>query len=359
MSMVEAEIIQSRILVVDDEPVNVMILEQMLEEDGYTDVRSTTDPRDVVPLHDEIEFDLILLDIRMPHLSGIQVMNALSEKTQGDFVPILVLTAQTDDATRIDALMAGASDFLTKPFRQWEVLLRINNMLTTRLFYKKQRTRADEMEEKVRERTKEVRETQLEIIQRLGRAGEYRDNETGAHVTRMSRSCRLLALASGMSEQHAEKILYASLMHDVGKIGIRDDILLKPGKLDPAEFEIMKTHTTIGTDIIGDHPSEILEMSRRVAIGHHEKWDGSGYPRGLKGDEIPIEARIAAICDVFDALTSARPYKKAWSIERAIGLVGEEAGKHFDPRLSELFLDLIPEVLALRERYPDEEEVAE
>ena len=359
MSFEEPELLGSRILVVDDEPVNVMILEQMLEEEGFENVRTTTDPREVVPLQDEHGFDLILLDIRMPYMSGIEVMEALAGRIANDFVPILVLTAQTDDATRIESLTAGANDFLTKPFRQWEVLLRITNMLKTRRFYKGQKIRADELEEIVRERTREVRETQLKIVQRLGRAGEYRDNETGAHVIRMSKSCRLLALASGLDEIHAEKILYASPMHDVGKIGIRDDILLKPGKFEPDEWETMKTHTTMGADIIGDHTSELLDLARQIAVCHHEKWDGSGYPNGLKGEDIPIEARIAAICDVFDALTSARPYKEAWPVERAVALVREESGKHFDPKLAELFLDLVPDVVAMRDEFPDDTDGAE
>ena len=355
MSFDEVEILQSKILIVDDEPVNVALLDQMLEDEEFENVLSTTDPREVVPLHEENGFDLILLDIRMPHMTGIQVLEALADTIRDDFVPILVLTAQKDTETRVGALKAGANDFLTKPFQQWEVLLRIRNMLKTRLFYKGQRIRADVLEEKVRERTREVRETQLKIVQRLGRAGEYRDNETGAHVIRMSKSCQLLALAAGLSEQHAEQILYASPMHDVGKIGIRDDILLKPGRLDPEEFEIMKTHASIGEDIIGDHTSDLLELARQVAIGHHEKWDGSGYPGGLKGEEISVESRIAAICDVFDALTSERPYKTAWPVEKAVAMITEESGKHFDPRLAQLFIDLVPEVVALRGEFPDED----
>lgn len=356
MSFDETEILHSRILIVDDEPVNVLLLEQMLEDAAFVNIHSTTDPREVTSLHEENSFDLILLDIRMPHMTGIQVMEALSNIIRHDFVPILVLTAQTDEETRVEALTAGANDFLTKPFKQWEVLLRINNMLKTRLFYKAQRIRGDELEDKVRERTREIRETQLKIVQRLGRASEYRDNETGTHVIRMSKSCQLLALAAGLDEKHAEQILYASPMHDVGKIGIRDEILLKPGKLDEDEYEMMKAHTTIGIDIIGNHSSKLLELAQQIALHHHERWDGAGYPRGLKGEEIPIESRIAAICDVFDALTSKRPYKEAWSVDKATAFIKESAGTHFDPTLAGLFIELIPEVVALRVQHPDEEE---
>ena len=216
------------------------------------------------------------------------------------------------------------------------------------------RNRADELDAKVQERTREVRETQFQIIHRLGRAGEYRDNETGTHVLRMSRSCQVLALSAGLDEKMAEQILYASPMHDVGKIGIRDEILLKPGKLTDEEFEIMKTHAQIGADIIGDHKSPVLKLAREIALCHHEKWDGSGYPRGLAGEETPLEARIVAICDVFDALTSKRPYKEAWSMEKAISFIQEQSGRHFDPKLVELFLEGIPKVQAIMDEFSDD-----
>ncbi|MBF0470833.1 MAG: response regulator [Gammaproteobacteria bacterium] len=344
---------QLKILIVDDEPVNVEILEQMLEDEGYENLRSTTDPRQVLPIYQEEGFDLLLLDIRMPHLSGIELLQLLATPFANDYVPVLVLTAQTDDTTRSEALQAGATDFLTKPFRQWEVLLRIRNMLRTRLYYIGQRQRGDTLEQRVRERTKEVYATQLKVVERLGRAGEFRDNETGAHVIRMSRCCQLLALAAGLDERQAERILYASPMHDVGKIGIRDEILLKPGKLSAEEFHLMKQHVEIGREIIGDHDSNLLQLAGIIAFSHHEKWDGSGYPQGLQGEEIPYEGRIAAICDVFDALTSARPYKDAWPVERAVALIEEESGRHFDPQLTTLFLGLIPQVVALRGEFPD------
>lgn len=199
----------------------------------------------------------------------------------------------------------------------------------------------------------ELEKTRFQIIRRLGRAGEYRDNETGMHVLRMSKVCYLLAIASGLSESHAEQILNASPMHDVGKIGIPDNILLKNGKLDGNEWEIMKTHAEIGGDIIGDSDSGLIKMARLIALNHHEKWDGSGYPNGLKGEAIPIEGRIAAICDVFDALTSERPYKKAWSIEEGVTFINDQSEKHFDPELVRLFNELLPDILAVRDKYSD------
>jgi putative two-component system response regulator len=342
----------SRILIVDDEPANVAVLEAMLVGEGYTNLISTGDPREVVGLHQTHDFDIILLDIRMPYMSGIEVLEKLTATLEeGDWLPVLVLTAQTDDETRFQALTAGARDFVNKPFKRWEVMLRIRNMLETRHFFKRQRLRARELEEIVHERTREVREAQLQIIERLGQAGEFRDEETGMHVMRMSHSSQMLALAAGLGPARAELLLYATPMHDVGKIGISDLILLKPGRLDPEERKLIETHTTIGGKIIGEHKSELLTLARNVALYHHEKWDGTGYPHGLKGEDIPIEARIAAICDVFDALTSPRPYKEAWPLEKTVAMIQEEAGKHFDPMLVDAFLGILPDIVALRKKF--------
>ena len=346
------ELRASRILIVDDEPVNVTLLETILTGERYTNLTSTADPRKVVGLHQTHDFDLILLDIRMPHMTGIEVLGKLSSTLkEDDWLPVLVLTAQIDDETRFNALNAGARDFINKPFKRWEVLLRIRNLLETRNFYKRQRLRADQLDEIVRERTREVRETQLQIIECLGRAGEYRDEETGLHVMRMSHSSQKLALAAGLDAATAETILYATPTHDIGKIGISDTILLKSGQLDPEERKIIETHAAIGGKILGEQKSEVLAMARNVALYHHEKWDGSGYPHGLKGEDIPIEARIAAICDVFDALTSPRPYKEAWPLEKAVGLIQEQAGRHFDPQLVEVFLGILTDIVALREKF--------
>ncbi len=350
------DITASRILIVDDKPVNVMLLEQLLEVEGYENVFSTTDSTQVVDIYLDKKIDMILLDIRMPKMDGIDVMKALKEVVgENDYLPILVLTAQTDMETRQNALAAGARDFLTKPFQPWEVFQRIHNMLETRQFYLAQRDRARSLSEEVKRQTQKLRATHHEVVRRLGVAGEYRDNETGAHVTRMSKSCRLLALKAGLDDEIAERILLASPMHDVGKIGIPDNILLKPGRLTPEEREVMNRHVDIGVDIIGGFESKMLDMARQIAETHHEKWDGSGYPKGLRGEDIPISGRIAAICDVFDALTSERPYKDAWPLEKTLHFFKENAGSHFDPTLTELFIEIIPEVVALRDEHPDEE----
>lgn len=350
-----ADIYSANILIVDDNPTNVALLEAVLEEEEYTNVFSTTDPFQVLPLHREHQFDLILLDIRMPGMSGIEVLKKLRVIASDDFLPVIILTAQTDPETRQQALLAGAKDFLTKPFEDWEVLLRIKNTLETRLFYTRQVLRADMLESAVLKRTTEIRETQFEIVQRLGAAGELRDNETGAHVKRMSHICGLLAAKRGLGAEFSELLLYASTMHDVGKIGIPDSILLKPGKLSPDEWQVMQQHPKIGARIIGNHDSALINLARETALYHHEKWDGTGYPHGITGGAIPVAARIAAISDVFDALTSERPYKAAWPVDRAVSILKEESGRHFEPIMVELFIENLEEIIAIKERYRDQE----
>lgn len=346
----------AKLFIVDDNPTNVLLLDRILKDAGFTDISSTTDSREVQARHKEEGFDLILLDIRMPHMDGFQVMEALAQDIDKDYLPVLVLTAQTDLETRHRALELGARDFVTKPFDRTEVLNRIRNLLEVRILFKQQKFQNEILESRVRERTEELYKTQLEIVRRLGRAGEFRDNETGMHVIRMSKGAQRLALAAGLSDDHAERILYAAPMHDIGKIGIPDRILLKPGKLDADEWTVMKTHVTIGADILADHPSELMQMVRTIVLHHHEKWDGSGYPNGVAGTDIAIEGRIAAVTDVFDALTSERPYKEAWPVERAVDLMRSEAGKHFDPDLVGLFIDILPDILKIRDDHADSEE---
>ncbi len=353
----DLEILTSKILIVDDNPANIRLLENMLAKAGYKHVQATSEPRDVESLHLQHRFDLILLDIRMPGMSGIEVMQKLAILSVHDYLPVIVLTAQLDEETRKAALEAGARDFITKPFMLWEVTLRIRNALDTRIYYKRQRLRADEMEQTLWEmvsiHTEELHKTQLQLVERLGRAGEYRDNETGAHVARMSEACQLLAKALGWDDASAELIRCASQMHDIGKIGIPDHILNKPGKLDEEERKIINTHVEIGADIIGAGDGELLRMARNIALYHHEKWDGGGYPHGLSGERIPLEARIVAVCDVFDALTSSRPYKPGWPIDKAVAFLQEQSEKHFDPDLVSVFLGIIPRIQSLRSEYPD------
>ena len=349
------ELLDARILIVDDQRPNVMLLEKMLGAQGYRRLIGITDAREVDALQEQHDFDLILLDLNMPHRDGFEVIEALRRAAPERYPPILVLTAQSDPESRLRALELGARDFLTKPFDYMEVLSRIRNLLEVRMLHKRVVEQNAELEERVRDRTRELHDTRLEIIRRLGRAAEYRDNETGYHILRMSHYAARLARAVGLDEAECDMLLDASPMHDVGKIGIPDRILLKPGKLDADEWEVMKTHARIGADILTGHDSPLMRMAALIAVTHHEKWDGSGYPEGLVGEAIPLVGRITAVCDVFDALTTVRPYKKAWSIEDAFAFIREQSGSHFDPRLAEVFAGLRGEVLAIRSRFAEPE----
>ncbi len=321
-------------MVIDDDPMSVAIMEEMLEERGFNTVTSITDPRLAVEKYAAFTPDLVLLDLNMPHLDGFAVMERL--KKIDNHLPILVLTADDDRKARVKALTNGAKDYICKPFDEAETFTRICNMLEVRLLNNK-------LEEKVNERTRELHDTRLDIIRRLSLAAEYRDDDTGEHIVRMSRMCARLGKKVGLSDEEVDTLLSASPMHDVGKIGISDNLLLKPAKLTFEEFEIMKTHTTIGGHILGGSDVPLLVMARDIAMTHHEKWDGSGYPAGLKGEGIPLVGRITAICDVYDALTSERPYKKPWSVADSLEEIKRNVGKQFDPGLIEPFLSLVEE----------------
>lgn len=348
----ESKIKEAKILIVDDQPANVTLIEKMLEIDGYINVIATTDPCQVEKIYNEQNSDLILLDLNMPVMDGYEVLARVRE-IDPDYPPIIVLTAQSDRESRIKALDLGARDFLAKPFDRVELMTRIRNMLEVRIMTKAMKNQNEILDAKVKERTHELQDTRLEVIRRLGRAAEYRDDLTGFHIIRMSRYAQTLARASGMSESEAEMVLNASPMHDIGKIGIPDNILLKPGKLEADEWEIMKTHVDIGVEILSGSSFDLMDMASQIAQNHHEKWDGTGYPKGLKGTDIPKVGRIVALADVFDALTTERPYKKAWSIDDTIDFLREQSGKHFDPELVETFIAVLPEILQIRDEYQE------
>jgi putative two-component system response regulator len=349
----------SKILVVDDEPVNLRLVEKILHNAGYHNVELVSDSRNVVERFLQQESDLVLLDLNMPNLDGYEVMQKLQALQQNVLPPIMVLTAQQSRDFRVRALDLGARDYITKPFDQIELLARVHNLLQAHRFELSLHAQKDELERLVQERTHELHDTRLQIVRKLGRAAEFRDNETGNHIIRMSNIAVLLGKAVGLDEYQCDLLLNAAPMHDIGKIGIPDSILLKKGKFEPEEWEVMKTHTVIGADILAGDDSEVMKMARSIALTHHEKWDGSGYPAGLAGKDIPLVGRITAIADVFDALTSERPYKCAWPVSKAVVYIEENAGNHFDPGLVALFMDLLPQIQQILNEYSDPDEQPE
>jgi len=350
------------ILIVDDEPANIKLLQRLLHKDGYTKIITTQNPDEVLGLYQQYEIELILLDLNMPIMDGFEVMEQLNKNFGDELVPILVLTAQHLQDFRQRALDCGALDYVTKPFDRQELLSRVRNLLEIQLARKYMRNQNDALERRVVNRTYELEiahqqlyDSRMQIVQRLGRAAEYRDNETGLHIIRMSQTSARLGEEVAMSREQCALLLNASPMHDIGKIGIPDKILLKPGAFEPDEWTIMKTHAQIGADILAGSDSELLIMASEIALTHHEKWDGSGYPHGLKGNKIPLVGRIVAIADVFDALVSRRPYKKAWSVDEAVATINEGSGKHFDPELVTKFMQILPDVILINEKYAEPE----
>lgn len=344
---------KASIFVVDDEPVNLKLIDKMLTVQGYPAPVLIQDPREVLQSYAKQRPDLILLDLNMPHLDGFQVLEQLKALDDPLLPPIVILTAQHGREYLLKALAAGARDFISKPFDRAELLMRVRNLLEAHFAHRFVHDQKAVLEEMVHQRTEALNLTRLQVVQRLGRAAEYRDNETGLHIIRMSKFSTLLAKELGWNDADSELMLHASPMHDVGKIGIPDAILLKPGKFDPHEWEIMKTHATIGADILSDGDSDLLRLAREIALTHHEKWDGSGYPHRTAGEAIPQAGRIVAVADVFDALTSERPYKKAWPLEKAIAYMQEEAGRHFDPAVIECFKACLPQFLEIHQRYAE------
>ncbi len=338
---------QHTVLIVDDTPENIDILVGILNDDYRLKVAAGGSAALEI-LAEKEKPDIVLLDIMMPEIDGYQVCQIIKSDPITKNIPVIFITAMNDEEDETKGFSYGAVDYITKPVSPPIVLARVATQLD--LYDQK-----NHLEKLVEERTTEIYDTRLEIVRRLGIAAEYKDNETGQHILRMSQFCQLTGHEYGLSQEEQTLLLNASPMHDVGKIGIPDRILLKPGKLDAEEWEIMKTHTTIGGLIIGNHPSELLRTARMIALTHHERWDGSGYPNGLKGEKIPIYGRIAAIADVFDALTSKRPYKEAWTVEDSLEEIKRGSGSHFDPKVVEAFLSALPDILKIRSEHQDED----
>ncbi|MBA3351357.1 MAG: response regulator [Blastocatellia bacterium] len=339
---VRAELRHCRILIVDDEPANVRLLEKLLHHERYEQVRSLTDSRSIIEVCHEYKPDLLLLDYHMPHNSGLEVLAQLhAGDGRGYGVPVIVLTADMSEGTRRASLEAGARDFVVKPIDPIETLLRVENLLETKFLHDSLARERDQLEQKVLERTHELEAAQLEIVDRLAGAAEFRDDDTRLHTQRVGVLAARVAERLGIAAAEVAILRRAAPLHDVGKIAIPDEILLKPGRLTDNEMQIMRTHVTIGAQILSNSHFAILQRAEVIARTHHERWDGKGYLQGLKGEEIPFCGRLTAVIDVFDALTGVRPYKAAWPVQKAIDEIKANAGTQFDPAIVDALLQVI------------------
>ncbi|HTU78661.1 MAG TPA: HD domain-containing phosphohydrolase [Solirubrobacteraceae bacterium] len=335
------ELKQLPILAVDDEEANLLLLRRVLERAGYTNVATTTDPTRVPAMFLETHPRLVLLDLHMPQMDGFELMERLGPlTTERREIPFLVLTADVTEQARRRALSLGARDFLAKPLDHIELLLRVRNVLHVQQLQDRLFEQNANLEELVAARTLDLERARLEILERLALAAEYRDDDTQEHAWRIGRACFLLGVGLGLPRDEVELIRRAAPLHDIGKIGIPDAILLKPGKLTDEEFEQVKAHATIGAEILSGSGSSLLRMAETIALTHHERWDGNGYPNRLVGEEIPLAGRIVAVADVFDALTHERPYKQAWEIKEAVTEIFHQSGRHFDPSVVDTFVRL-------------------
>ncbi|MBX3444416.1 MAG: response regulator [Planctomyces sp.] len=359
---------QSRIMIVDDEPLNIAVVQGYLEMEGYLNVLSSDHAPQALPQIGLHRPDLVLLDIHMPHIDGLEILTAIRKDAQLAHIPVVILTASADDETKIRALRAGATDLLCKPVHREELMARIGNVLQVKAWQDHLAGYSQELEEAVRQRTVELEASRLEVIQCLARAAEFRDDDTGQHIVRVGRYARLIGEQLGLPRPVLEILEPAAQLHDVGKIGISDTILLKPGKLTPEEFDLMqshcgfgkkivdllpesevrllRTHTELGAKIMDVGGSPILAMAKRIALTHHERWDGTGYPLRLSGTDIPLEGRITAVADVFDALSSKRPYKPAFPLEQCFSILEEGRGRQFDPEVLDAFFACRDRIIA-------------
>lgn len=349
----QEEILAAKILIIDDQEISVRLLEEILRKAGYQDITSLHDSREARGMYAQIRPHAVILDLQMPYLDGFQVMTQLREVEGDDYLPVLVLTQLENKDLRYLALESGAKDFLNKPYDRVEVLVRIRNIVEVHILNDRLKDQNRRLEETVLKRTEELRETQLDMVQRLARVAEYRDRTTGIHIIRMSNYSTCLAAKVGFSREECDKMSVASALHDIGKVAIPDKILLKASRLAKKEGEIMRTHAMLGAKLLSGSSSRIMKMAEEIALTHHERWDGSGYPKGLQGEEIPLAGRICCLCDIFDALTNDRPYKKAWPFDKAVEEIKKESGATFDPHLVKCFLEILPEIRQIKEKYDD------
>ncbi|MCU7919295.1 MAG: response regulator [Candidatus Thiodiazotropha sp. (ex Epidulcina cf. delphinae)] len=335
----------SHVLIIDDQSITRMILQELVGTIDK-DVSSTcfADPIQALDWAKTHEIDLVITDYKMPQMDGIEFIKWLRRIPRCNDVPVMIVTCVEDQSVRYLALESGANDFITKPIDHTECRARCHNMLTMNLQRKLIKDRALLLEQEIRKTTQELHDREQETLMRLAKAGEYRDEDTGNHILRISRYSKLIAQQLGLSHERCDLIAQSAPMHDIGKIGIPDAILLKPGRLTTDEFTIMQRHTVLGYEILKNSPSKYIQTGAVIALSHHEKFNGQGYPHNLSGEEIPLEARIVAVADVFDALVTDRPYKKSWPIGKAIDYISEERGSHFDPDCANAFLSEMQEV---------------
>jgi putative two-component system response regulator len=366
----------AKVMVIDDEPTNVKVVRRLLELAGYSRFVTTTDSVTAVTQIRDERPDLVLLDLMMPQVSGLDILSEMRFDADLSFIPIVILTAAADRETKLRALELGATDFLGKPLDPSELVARVRNVLAVKAYQDRLQNYSKDLEDAVRQRTVELEASRQDVTHCLARAAEYRDDDTGCHIIRVGKYARLLGEALGMTAVEADIFEQAAQLHDVGKIGIPDAVLLKPGKLTSDEFHIMKTHcefgqhilnpvsnedeqmmrrhTEVGAKILEVGTSPLLVLAEKIALTHHEWWDGTGYPGKLAGESIPLEGRITAIADVFDALSSDRCYKKAFPLEKCFEIMLSERGTHFDPKVLDTFMNLREQVAAIQREHAEE-----
>jgi putative two-component system response regulator len=339
---------RARVLMVDDQSANLKFLRHVLETEGYGALITLSDPGEALDRFVELDPDVVIADLWMGGLDGFDFIAAIGAlQPAGSYLPVLVATGDHTAETRRRALSAGARDFLTKPLSPAEVRLRVRNLLETRFLHEQMRDHNATLEQRIAERTHELEEARLEILYRLARAAEFRDDQSGQHTLRVGRVAGRIAQVMGLERTAHELIARAAPLHDIGKIGIPDAILLKQDRLEPQERTIIQSHTVIGAEILSGSRFELLQLAEEIALSHHERWDGRGYPQGLAGQAIPLSGRIVAVADVFDALTHQRPYKHAWTVRDALAEIEAQAGTQFDPAVVEVLLRIAPEARVL------------
>ncbi len=365
----------SKILIIDDEPVNFRVAQKYLAQAGYENFTTTTDSARAFEIIKTEHPDVVLLDVCMPEMSGLEILKKVRSNETTSPIPVIILTASDDQETKQQALLLGATDFLSKPVHAIDLVPRVRNALTVKAYQDQLKRHTESLKDEVDLRTRELKATRLEVIHCLARAAEYRDNETGRHVIRVGKYVGIVARKLNLDDEFVELMEHASPMHDIGKIGLPDNILLKSQKLSPDEFKVMQehthmgkrvfecisgsdfaalqSHTDIGSKIMQSTCSPLLAMAERIALTHHEKWDGTGYPLGLAGENIPIEGRITAVADVYDALSSKRPYKPAFPLQKCLKILEEERGHHFDPKVLDAFFAVTKEIIGVQLELPD------